>query len=145
MNALEKNTFTRVSATLHFRKSVQTSMDVVQQVRKGLSFKIVEDMCAELGLTQTQFSTSLGLNIRTLSRRKKEKKLHADESDKVYRLAKIYAFAIEVLEDKKLAIQWLNTPKIPLGGVTPLSLLDTAAGVQEVEHLLQRIEYGVLS
>lgn len=145
MNALEKNTFNRVSETLHFNKTVRTGMDVVEQVRKGLSFKIVENMCLELGLSQQQFSISLGLNIRTLSRRKKEKKLHADESDKVYRLAKIYALAIEVLEDKKHAIQWLNTPKIPLGGVTPLSLLDTAAGTQEVEHLLGRIEYGVLS
>lgn len=69
----------------------------------------------------------------------------SDESDKVYRLARIYALALEVLEDKQHAIQWLNTSKISLGNVTPLSLLDTAAGTQEVEHLLRRIEYGVLS
>jgi putative toxin-antitoxin system antitoxin component (TIGR02293 family) len=68
-----------------------------------------------------------------------------NENEKVNRLEKIYAFAVEVLEDKQQAIQWLNTPKIPLGGLTPLSLLDSAASAQDVKHLLERIEYGVLS
>ena len=67
------------------------------------------------------------------------------ESDIVVRTATALANAEGVLGDKKKAIHWLTTPNRALGSEVPISLLDTSAGGQVVQSLLERIEYGVYS
>ena len=41
------------------------------------------------------------------------------------------------------AVRWFATPNPALSGETPLSLLDTDAGVRQVDDVLTRIEFGV--
>jgi len=136
----------QIALIMHFnKKTIHSEIDIAKHIRKGLPFKIVEDICLVLQISQNELSQSIGINVRTLARRKKENKLHADEGDKLYRLVRIYARAVEVFEDKKTALRWLNTPKTTLGGEIPLSLLDTDAGTREIEQLLGRIEYGIIS
>jgi putative toxin-antitoxin system antitoxin component (TIGR02293 family) len=125
------------------KKSIMSEIDYVKKIREGFSYKAVKEVCTELGLSQKDFSESIGIDVRTLARRKKENRLHVEESDRLYRLVRIYAYAVEVLEDKSKAILWLSTPKITLGGKIPLTFLDTEAGTIEIERLLGRIEYGV--
>ena len=51
--------------------------------------------------------------------------------------------AIEVFGVWEKAIQWLRTPLPALSYRTPLSMLKTADGIEQVEDVLGRIEYGV--
>jgi putative toxin-antitoxin system antitoxin component (TIGR02293 family) len=51
-------------------------------------------------------------------------------------------FAVEVFEDKNSATSWLNSPQFGLGGSIPVHHMRTAKGVEDVENLLGRIEYG---
>jgi putative toxin-antitoxin system antitoxin component (TIGR02293 family) len=69
---------------------------------------------------------------------------NAIESDRLNRLAKIEARAVEVFEDEEIAANWLKAPNRVLGE-KPISLLDTEAGTDMVERVLTRIEYGVYS
>jgi putative toxin-antitoxin system antitoxin component (TIGR02293 family) len=87
----------------------------------------------------------IGLPARTLARRKKERRLRADESDRLLRLARVAAVAEEALGARENAGQWLQKPNRALGGVTPLELLDTDLGAEEVVAILGRIEHGVYS
>lgn len=73
------------------------------------------------------------------------RRLTADESDRVYRLARIVAHAEEVFEDIDKVRNWLAHTNRALGGVTPLSLLDTDEGVRQVDTVLGQIEYGLIS
>lgn len=57
----------------------------------------------------------------------------------------IAARASEVLGGQEKATHWLNRPNRALGGRRPLDLLDTDLGIQQVEQVLGRIEYGVYS
>ena len=41
------------------------------------------------------------------------------------------------------AMQWLSKPTRVLGGKTPKELLETKAGLQQVEDLLTRIDHGL--
>jgi putative toxin-antitoxin system antitoxin component (TIGR02293 family) len=66
-------------------------------------------------------------------------------SDRLFRVAKVYARATEVFEDPASAREWLHSPQIGLNERTPLDLLVTEAGARAVEDLLTRIEHGVLS
>lgn len=67
------------------------------------------------------------------------------ESDRVYRFARIIALAEDVFEDKDEAIEWLKSPQHGLGGLIPFDMLQTDAGAREVEELLIRIDYGIIS
>ena len=64
---------------------------------------------------------------------------------RLYRFARLFALAEEVLEDKEQARDWLRSPQVGLNNRTPLDLMRTEAGAREVESLLVRIEHGVLS
>jgi putative toxin-antitoxin system antitoxin component (TIGR02293 family) len=73
------------------------------------------------------------------------KRLTSVTSDRLYRLARIFALAEEVLEDREQAREWLRSPQVGLDNRVPFELLETEAGAREVEDLLLRIEHGVLS
>lgn len=116
-----------------------------ERVRRGLPYAALEAVMGELGLSREQVAEALHLPERTLARRKKDRRLHPDESDRLFRLARIAAQAAEVLGSTEKAARWLQRPNRALGGRVPLGLLDTDPGTREVEEVLGRIEHGVYS
>jgi putative toxin-antitoxin system antitoxin component (TIGR02293 family) len=117
----------------------------VELVRAGLPYPALESVMATLGLTREEVSDLLWVPLRTLARRKREHKLHAQESDRLFRLARIGAHAVDALGSRQNAASWLRQPIRALDGVAPIALLDTEAGAQQVEEILGRIEYGLYS
>ncbi|MGM0678131.1 MAG: type II RES/Xre toxin-antitoxin system antitoxin [Pseudomonadota bacterium] len=117
----------------------------VSEIRKGLPVSSVLNLARSLQTTENYLLPIIGISDRTLQRRRKEKKLlDPVESDRLYRLAKVYARAHEVFEDEEVALDWLKSGNRALGDV-PLMLLDTEAGTDMVERVLTRIEHGVYS
>ena len=80
-----------------------------------------------------------------MERRKQTGRLSPEESERVYRFAKVFAFAESVLGNREKARHWLTSPNRALRNATPLSLLETEAGADEVSNVLGRIDYGVYS
>jgi hypothetical protein len=74
-----------------------------------------------------------------------EKRLRSDESDRLSRLARVTARAIDVLGSEENAVHWLRQPNGALGGVSPLSYLNTDVGARRVEAILSHIDYGDVS
>ena len=116
-----------------------------EQVRRGLPYAALDAVIGQLDLSREQVASALHLPMRTLARRKTERRLHPDESDRLFRLARIAAQAGEVLGSTEKAAHWLQASNRALGGRVPLALLDTDAGAREVEEVLGRIEHGVYS
>lgn len=102
-------------------------------------------MRATLRLTREEAARAIGVPERTLARRKKEKKLNALESDRLLRLARVGALAVEILGKEDNASQWLKRTNRALGSRAPLHLLDTDAGAKGVEDVLWQIAYGMMS
>ncbi len=55
----------------------------------------------------------------------------------------VTARAIEVLGDREKALRWLRTPSPSLSDQTPISMLNTSCGIENVAGVLGRIEQGV--
>lgn len=127
------------------REDASGLTELGERVRRGLPYAALEAVMARLGLSREQLAQALHLPERTLARRKKERRLHPDESDRLFRLARIAAQAADVLGSTEKAARWLQRPNRALGGRVPLALLDTDAGTREVEEVLGRIEHGVVS
>jgi len=69
--------------------------------------------------------------------------LNQEQSSRTWKFAEILAKATAVLGSKDEAEQWLQRPAIGLAQRRPIDLLATPAGVEMVEDLLERMEYGV--
>jgi len=76
----------------------------------------------------------------TLHRRRR---LSAEESQRLERLARMAALAEEVWEDDALAHEFLTSAQPQLGGERPVDLARSDLGTREVEELLFRMEYGL--
>ena len=141
--------------------SVKSNLDLARATRQGLAaettVQLVEairgsDVWAELQELHVHAQAialpamgPLGVLICSLRHIASPARLTPEQSDMVVRTACILAKAIDVLGEKRKAVHWLTSPNRALGGEIPVALLDTSAGVQEVEAVLDRIEYGAYS
>lgn len=140
---LKDGTATRIRVVLFGREA--TDGDPVMWVRRGLPVTGVARLQKKLRVRESDLLSLIGMSTQTFKHRKQEHEhLNAIESDRLYRLAKIEARAVEVFEDEEIAANWLKTPNRALGE-KPICLLDTEAGTDMVERVLTRIEYGVYS
>lgn len=126
-------------------RGVRTLDQLEQRLRAGLPFQALEAVRGALGISRDTLARTLRLPTRTLARRRRERLLQPDESDRLYRMARVYAHAREVFDDTEKASSWMTRGSRALGGRAPVELLDTDIGVQRVDHLLGRIEHGLVS
>lgn len=128
-------------------KRVQTALDMVDLIKAGLPSKSLFFLQKEMALNDSEYSSAIGVSVKTLSRYRNEPRIHITPkiSDRLYRVARIFTLAEEVLEDKDAANRWLHRPQTGLGERTPLEIMQSEVGAREVEELLYRIEYGIYS
>lgn len=121
-------------------------LQIVSIIRQGFSVISVIKVAEYCGISESQMAALLATSERTISRRKKDQKpLDISESDRLYRIARIFAHILDVFENVETARDWLKKSNRALAGRTPLELLDTDAGTQQVDELLHKIEYGMYS
>ncbi len=115
-------------------------------VAHGIPAQVALDLANRLGISQEKLSELIYLPKRTLHRRIEHgERLKQDESERVLRLLRLYARAVEVFEDEKRAAKWFSSRPKALGGKTPLEFMETEPGARWVEDVLGRIEHGVFS
>ena len=125
-------------------RAVRSPQDVAERVREGLPFAVLSAVMEQYGISRDVLCDLLHLSRRNFLRRKEQKHLSPDESDRVYRLARVLAHANRVFEDPDESADWIQTPNASLGKQQPLTLLDTDIGVQQVDQVLGRIEHGIV-
>jgi len=127
------------------RRSIQSENDLIPLLRQGLPFVALESTMAAFALSREEVAAVLDLPLRTFARRKKEQRLAADESDRLYRLTRVITHAERVFHSRVKATEWLHRPNRALNGAIPLQLLDNEIGAIQVDDVLGRIEHGVYS
>lgn len=124
----------------------RTAADWEEVIHEGLPVRSAEALKESIAVPDTLLAELLGISEKTLSRARTGRgRLDSVVSDRLFRVARIVALAIEVLETEQAALRWLKRAQIGLGGRIPLTLLTTDAGRDQVEQLLLRIEHGVYS
>lgn len=126
-------------------RKISSLEDLRQALKEGLPYGSLEAVAKKFAIARGELSAALHLPPRTIARRKKAATLLADESDRLFRLARIAAETARILGSEEKAARWLHETNRALGNETPLSLLDTEIGARRVEDLLGRIEHGVFS
>jgi putative toxin-antitoxin system antitoxin component (TIGR02293 family) len=119
---------------------------LLRRIAAGLPFTAWTAFLRNSGLPSARVAALVQLPPRTLARRKLERRLRPDESDRLVRAARLYAEAVALFEgDEGQARRWLTTPQPALSGATPLDVAITDLGAREVEALIGRLEHGIPS
>lgn len=121
-----------------------TAVDYVQLIRSGLPASAFDALASALEVPASGLASTLHLSTRTLHRRRSGR-LSSVESERLLRLARVAAKASHVLAGRKAALRWLTRPNRALEGQSPMNLLDTDVGADEVSEVLDRILYGVFT
>jgi putative toxin-antitoxin system antitoxin component (TIGR02293 family) len=132
-------------------QKVRRPMDFDALIKTGMPSGVLSHIKETFNLPDEVIARITGVSLRTVARRRKAQdatkieRLSPVESDRIYRFARIIALAEGVFDSKEEAIEWLKSSQQGLGGAIPFDLLQTDAGAREVEELLIRIDYGVIS
>jgi putative toxin-antitoxin system antitoxin component (TIGR02293 family) len=112
-------------------------------IRNGVSKNELQEIKDESNLDYDTLSNILSVSRAKLINKKPAEKFDQATSERIMLLADVIAYGQSVFEDKELFNTWMKKPSVALGGKTPLEMMDTIYGLQEVKKELGRIEYGV--
>jgi len=122
------------------------ALALVRAIERGFSFDTLERVKRKTGLPMDRLAVSIGISPRTLTRRRKAKKLSVAESDRLVSISRLLTAAVELFEgNTEKAYRWFLKPNRALGNVSPLEMSSTETGTREVENLIGRLEHGVFS
>lgn len=114
-------------------------------IRAGFAYPQIQAIQHAYQLPDKTFAHLIGISDKTLARIKtSHAKLSSLSGDRLYRLKKIWALANKVLENPGNALVWLRHAQPGLNNQAPLEILDTEPGYEQVQTLLNQLEFGVL-
>lgn len=119
--------------------------DKIDAIKEGVSKEELENLKNGAELDYDTLAKLLNVTKATLHGKKGKAKFDQYISERIFLLADLYSYGYEVFGDRQKFNTWMKKENRALGGITPLSLIDTLYGLEEVRHLIGRIEYGVYS
>ena len=118
----------------------------IARARQGIAVAEAARVMQVWSIPVGAFAALLGVSERKWSRARaggSDGLLSPVESDRLLRASQVFEHARAVFDDDHDAVAWFSIPNHALSGETPLSLMDTDAGVHQVDDVLTRIEFGV--
>lgn len=134
-----------IEKVLGLREHIRTPLDLVDLGAKGVSKKQIIALSAAMCLSSAAIASLLAVNVRTIQRQPEEKPFDRNVSDRAIKLAQLTVRGINVFGSKEEFCKWLQAPCIALGDKTPMSILVSTVGVEMVDDIIGRIEYGIFS
>ena len=121
-----------------------SSLARMRKAQSGLPVSAFHRFARTSGVSREALARAIHVSLRTVQRRDESGgRLDPGPSERLVRLAELYARASDVIGDDALARQWMQTPRDAFGGRTPFELAGSELGAREVEDLLLRVEHGV--
>lgn len=136
-----------LSRKISFADFFRDKMLIVQAIRRGLPYKIFHQIKAFTPFTDGDWASYLDLSTKTLQRYRDDKDFHfkSIHTEKIFELAEVTNFGIEVFGSSEKFYRWLNSPSFALNGYKPGELLKDSYGKEMVMAELNRIEHGIFA
>jgi putative toxin-antitoxin system antitoxin component (TIGR02293 family) len=116
-----------------------------RDIDRGLPITALEEFSAYSGISLKDL-LQVVVPPRTLKHRRQRKEpLSLEESDRLFRVVRMYELAVKVYGDREDGREWLLGKKKRFDEKTALSMLRSEAGEQAVEELLYQIDEGVFA
>ena len=117
--------------------------EIIRRTRAGIPVAAIHEVAIILEISDHRLCKALRIRRPKLNQGKSPAGiLTIDGGDRLLRVLKVFERASDVLGGQDSGRQWLCRAVRSLGGVQPLSLLDTGVGYRCVMDALGRIEHG---
>lgn len=116
---------------------------LLTSIKDGLPTGLLDEVEERLNLASEEMASFLGISPRTLKRRRQSGTLTSVESERLYRIVRLFRKASDIFESEEEARRWLKRPQMRLGEQVPLEIARLEPGARETERLLGRIEHGI--
>jgi len=114
--------------------------------RKSLGYNKFTKIADLIPLDMQEWSDNLHISERTMQRYKKEKKSFAPiYTERILEITQLYHLGSEVLGNKELFNQWMNSNNLAIGGEKPKDLLNSISGINLLKDELGRIQHGIFA
>ena len=125
-------------------KKTETTLTLAYSVAKGLPVSALDRFAGRVSPQDVRRFTYRIVPKPTLERRRKEKQLvTTEESDRLARIANVFAFGLEVFRDEAKVRSFLDRPHPMLDDQAPLEVaLATGPGADAVINVLGRAAYS---
>jgi putative toxin-antitoxin system antitoxin component (TIGR02293 family) len=112
-------------------------------IREGVTKDRVLDIKEDIEIDYDQLSRILAVSRATITAKKKDGKFKPDASERILHLNDVIRLGHQVFGERPAFNLWLKSPSKALGNVSPLSVMDTIYGIEEVKKEILRIAHGV--
>jgi putative toxin-antitoxin system antitoxin component (TIGR02293 family) len=120
------------------------SVELVRRVDKGLSVDAIERLCKLVAPDDPGFRYRIVPKATLARRQQGGGRLSRDESNRLARLARLWAFAVDVWKSEDAARRFLQRPHPLLHNAIPREIgIDSEIGAHAVEDVLGGLKYGV--
>jgi putative toxin-antitoxin system antitoxin component (TIGR02293 family) len=126
-------------------KVLGSSKDLNHLAEEGLPKQSLVIFMKKINLDERRLFSYLDVTRRALDNYKPNERLRLYVSDRLIHLAELYVKGKELFDSFENFNEWLNRPSIDLGGEKPLERIHTRKGVDDLIHVLGRIEHGILA
>ncbi|TMJ78679.1 MAG: DUF2384 domain-containing protein, partial [Alphaproteobacteria bacterium] len=122
----------------------ETTLTLAYSVEKGLPVSALDRFAGRVSPQDARRFTYRVVSKPTLERRRRDKQLlTTEESDRLARVAKVFAFGLDVFRDEAKVRSFLDRPHPMLDDKTPLDIaLATGPGADAVINVLGRAAYS---
>ena len=121
----------------------QTEAERLQQIKAGMSAKLVMALSAAFNLGDEHLELLFNASLATLNRRQHQNKsLDPVASERLDRIAFLCQQALVVFESRETVARWMSAPNAAFGQSTPMMLCVTEIGAQQVRRVLHALEWG---
>lgn len=129
---------------VHF--AFESPFDFIHLAKQGIDAAVIKNFRSYFDLSRDSVAFMLNVSEPTLYRwTKSNKSLDRNFSVKLFEIADLFLYGIEVFGDKENFFKWLKLPNTALGNMEPYELIEVPGGVAKVKDVLGRIEHGVYS
>ena len=125
-------------------KRTEPTLTLAYSVQEGLPVSALDRVAGRVSPSDVRRFTYRVVPKPTLERRRRDKKpLTTEESDRLARVAKVFAFGLEIFDDEVKVRSFLDRPHPMLDDMAPLEIaLATGPGADAVINLLGRAAYS---
>ena len=134
----------RMATILGLDRKAGSKRRLAEIIRSGLPATSFDSVSRYTNLGRKRLAAVVSISQRTLDRRlQRRERFQPDESDRLARIARVYALAEEVFGSREAAEEWMADANRSLDGARPVDLLDTEMTARDVEDLIGGIPAGV--
>ena len=128
-------------------RPVRNRLEAHEVIQRGFKAGVLDHLRKHMAALDASrdLEKALGISLRTMQRRRKTPgwRLSPEQSGRAWKFAELFAWATKIFGSPEEAEAWFERPAMALNRQRPIDLVSTPAGIESLEQLLGRIEYGV--